>query len=438
MWQKNMELIKNTNLEGENNDIIDKFEELSEQKNLDKSVNSEFANWRKERNEIIHFTKDELLQLSQNIDNINNKEEKDDWKIRKIIEAFRYTIDYEIRETKQRVENTPLQTRNNLESLFRELPNLGEVEKFYEGNTDYVVIVIPDTHISDSAIAEEVGYVSNGIAVGKEIEEISQLLFSKNIANIFALENIPSGQLSTKLMSEVFGEFFNNFDNLQKEKSNLTQEQFIKKYEELKYKFILIISKLKNEASLEKGETDKQLFLFGSENAIQHSKSFIASQLLVTYTYICDKNKININENNSKIPRKAFETLKIRMAKFIGDAISIDPALKISQSEKDQIIEETKKAFFPEIFNNNLPTWKEFFNHFNEIFSQWTFGERNPILVENLQKIQNDTQSKVISFRVGGNHVYRLSQYKQKTIPEILEEKGISYVVLKPKSYIRK
>lgn len=396
MSEINSTYIANTNLEGEDKDMIDVFEEIFAENNLRKSISAKLAirEWRRStKNDTIRWTEQEQEELRYHIGTGLGKEKIDSKDtIRKaeiLIDIMEYKRRYEVQEAKDRkgmVKST--------EQILKQIQKIDfganvKIKDSYVGKSPYIVIIIPQKHTINSK-----GASADILEIQEHILGIQKKLNEEGLARYSGYEGFLFIEKSQELPR-----YATYFDTPEISPSRYYEDQFEK-------------------------EGGLLVHSFGLENEISWDKSSNAA-------------------NCYEISNEFYKEIQTEM--YLGDILmSVEQYLKIAADTLSQKEKVTNKAAYVrfveqlEILTKDKPfittsTHLEIMQYFKDEFVKKTLNLRNYVAVQHIEDLYKNTLAKVYVVKFGALHIFEKDSYEiQKTIPQILLEKDISYIVLQP------
>jgi hypothetical protein len=379
-------IIKNINSKGRNNDMIDIFEEVFGENNLEKTELDEKAvnRWRKLKNSTIRWTKSEQEDLRYHIDIGLRKEIKAaagipiKRKVEIIIDIMDYKLRHEVIEAKNRGEQIQNQEEIIEKIQIIDFENNGKVVKSFSGTSLYTVVLIPEKH--KSSLAGVSG--KDVIEIQKQIYEIQKKLAKEGISKYFLHEGF------------VFVEKSYELPRLAK---------YIKKAEDSPSLFY--------EDQLEKNGGE-EINNFGAENVDVWRAGKLPAKW---YNCAMKLNRITKYMDFKELDREEY-IKKINSLNFKEDGF----IEKIKELTKDDLVISREKN-------------DEIIKYFEDEFVEKVINNTNFSVEKNVETLHNNTLANVFVLKMGALHILESDELEtQQTIPEILEEKGISYITIKP------
>ena len=423
--------IKNLNIERENNDMVDRIENLFENPifwtEIKKEVKIEINKLRDELDNIeINWTQneqEELIMLVKNVLSNDNIDKKD--KIKIFITIINQKIQNEIKEFKNNKLENPKKIiewiKNN-----QIINQSWEITDDFLWKSDYILILFPTIHQKTLWVKKWDNYNINSLQKLFTQNHNINIIFSELIknwySNTYTFEWNFFYEISlwfknwiTREIKKLFEKYKKLNKNSEKNKEKLLEVQ----YEILSKRVIDFHPEIENKEDLLTYWIESfithyiSLDLYEFKNYINDFKIWIKNILDFINIFIKEKEKIYIKlyGNNEKIKEY------------------------ITKLRKELNIENIKEIWI-----------EKYIEYMEKKYIDFLHNERNKDVVNNLEQLQNNTKTNGIILKFWSAHFWYpneelmklieawiITEKDIKNIKTILKEKQISYIEITPK-----
>ncbi len=426
--------IKHLNRAGANNDMLDVFEaQLTPEEKKAEAVITQLSEWRKQKDVIINYTQNEIDQLKYHLSQAR-KEASPEIKVRKLLEIMDYKMRMEIKEAKDRKGawiETPQKILHRLKGVPFKTAKLGEI---YEGKSDYVVILIPQTHIyhylNEEPIDFAVGQLGNK-NVQSHILDTWTTLFRQGFGKVFLAEGLPFREYADDLPEPAYEHFRKIYD------------EYLEGYKKVPYHLRGVYQDL--------GESDiftrwgafmpevlakNEVYTFGAEDVGELENAVLVAKLLeIIMPTLLALPEILFGKNPKVEYSKEF---LIDVLMGVGEK-----GWPEWKKHADLFRDFLEKAIVvpPRKGNLGFLAGKPMINKANyemvkkqihSVLFEAMLVPRNRVAIQKIKQTRENTLSNALILKIGAAHIKGNKFHDQNTIPDLLKEKEISYAVLWP------